>query len=125
MSLSQNSNFVKCAHLRCEEYVPRKSPRETPICSFHGTYDTTSPVTPEEMFDTTEQAFYERWKILEERVAELTAELNADKNKHGKMIRWNQHFEMCSKCDDVTTCTYILKYLIAYFDIYFKYFCIL
>ena len=123
MSLSQNSNnnFVKCAHVRCDEYVPRKSPKEVPLCSFHGTYDTTSPVTPEEMFEmygTTEQAFYERWKILEERVAELAAELNADKMKHGKMIRWNQHFEMCSNCDDVTTCTYILKYLIAYFDIF-------
>ena len=114
---SFNGNFVKCAHLRCEEYVQHKFPRETPLCSFHGTYDTTSPVTSQEMFEiygTTEQAFYERWKILEERVAELTAELNADKNKHGKMIRWNTNFEMCSKCDDVTTCTYILKYLIAY-----------
>ena len=106
---SLNGNFVKCAHIRCEEYVQRKSPRETPLCSFHGTYDTTCHVTPEEMFeiyDTTEKAFYARCKILEERVAELTADLNADKMNHGKMIRWNKNFEMCSKCDDVTTCTY-------------------
>jgi hypothetical protein len=107
---SLNGNFVKCAHIRCDEYVPRKSPKETPFCSFHGTYDTTSPVTPEEMFemyDTTQQAFYERCKILDELVAELAAKLNDDKkNKHGKMIRWNQNFEMCSNCDDVTTCTY-------------------
>ena len=79
---SLNGNFVKCAHIRCDEYVPRKSPKETPLCSFHETYDTTSPVTPEEMFemyDTTQQTFYERCKILDELVAELAAKLNADK----------------------------------------------
>ena len=52
--------------------------------------------------DTTEKAFYARCNNLKERVVQLTAELN----EHGKMIRWNKDFEMCCKCDDVTTCKY-------------------
>ena len=106
---SQYSNFVKCAYIKCEEYVQRKSQKETPLCTFHGTYDTTNTITPEEMvemYDITEQAFYARCENLKERVAQLTAELKTDKMNHGKMIRWNMKFEMCSNCDDITTCTY-------------------
>ena len=80
-----------------------------PLCTFHGTYDTISHVSSEEIFEiygTTQQAFYARCENLKERVAQLTTELKTDKMNHGKMIRWNKNFEMCSKCDDVTTCTY-------------------
>ena len=114
--LSQHGNFVKCSHIQCEEYVPHHFQINTPLCSFHGTYNTTNTVTSLEMLranETTEKAFYARCNNLKEQVLGLTAELKGDKMKHGKMIRWNNNFEMCSNCDDVTTCTYILKYLIA------------
>jgi hypothetical protein len=105
-------NFVKCAYIRCDEYVQHKSPKETPLCDFHGTYDTTDTVTSAEMveiYNNTEQAFYARCENLKERVAELTA----DKMNHGKMRRWNKKFEMCSKCDNVITCTYFTPFLIS------------
>ena len=79
---SLGGNFVKCAHIRCDEYVQHKSPKETPLCSFHGTYDTTNEVTPAELFesyDTAEKAFYARCENLKHRVAELTAELKQTK----------------------------------------------
>ena len=104
-----SGNFVKCAHIRCEEYVQHKSLNETPLCAFHGTYDTINTVTSAEMLesnDTTEKAFYARCENLKKQVLKLTTELNADKMNHGKMIRWNKNFEMCSKRNDVTTCTY-------------------
>ncbi len=103
---SPNSHFVKCAHIQCDEYVSLQSPKETPLCSFHGTYNTTNTVTSKEMLEmnnTTEQAFYARCNNLKTRVFDLTTEL---KRNHGKMIRWNKNFEMCSNCGDVTTCTY-------------------
>lgn len=114
---SRNSNFVKCAHIRCDEYVPSKSPKETPLCAFHGTYDTINTVTSAEMLEaneTTEKAFYGRCENLKKQVLKLTTELNADKMNHCKMIRWNKNFEMCSKCNDVTTCMYFKILKIAY-----------
>lgn len=80
---SLNRNFVKCAHVRCDEYVQCQSPKEMPLCSFHGTYDTTNQVTSEEMIEvygTTEQAFYVRCDNLNERMVKLTARLKGERN---------------------------------------------
>jgi hypothetical protein len=119
---SPNRIFVQCAHIQCDQYVPQQSPKEIPLCTFHRTHNPTNTKTSKEIleaYDTSGREFFERCEILRQRVAQITAEFNSE--KHGKMIRWNKNFEMCSSCGDVTTCTYFffLKYLIAYLTKYF------
>ena len=104
---SYNSSWVKCLSRDCEEYVQI---HETRLCINHRTYDTTPSVTPEEqdmfeMNDTTQREFFERCKQLQQRVAEETFQLASSNFKsHGKMVRWNKNFDLCSNCGDVTTC---------------------
>ena len=105
-----STSWVKCLSRDCEEYVEIQFPSETPLCINHQTYDTTPPVTPEDeamykINDTTQREFFERCKQLEQRVADETFQFaSSNFGSHGKMIRWNKKFEMCSNCDDVTTC---------------------
>jgi hypothetical protein len=63
-----------------------------PLCSFHGTDDTTNQVTSEEVFETygtTEQAFYVRCDNLNERMVKLTARLKAERNKEASQNETN------------------------------------
>jgi len=111
MSFSSEVNWVKCLIQDCEAYVKTQFLHDTPLCVNHQMYDTTPSVTSDEddemfeMNDTTQLEFFERCKQLQQRVAEETFQLaSSNFSSHSKMIRWNKKFEMCSNCDDVTTC---------------------
>lgn len=105
-------NWVKCFNKHCEEYVQPQLSYEMPLCSTHKTFDTTPSITTDEMFeknDTTQREFFERCKQLEKRVSEEIL------RTHGKMVRWNKKFEMCSNCNDVSTCTFFKYFIILSF----------
>jgi len=101
-----NGIFVKCLVKGCQEYGQKKFLKDTPLCPTHETHPTRD--NSKEMFDihgTTQRDFLERSEKLTQSFAKVIAESKSSiSGSHGKIIRWNKDFEMCSKCDDVTTC---------------------